>query len=75
VTRILVVKRPYLFMIEGADVAVPLTSVEAQRLIDAHTPLDSYQVDDQCLRIHDPQGYWVVIQPATRGGGPAFVKG
>jgi hypothetical protein len=73
-TRIYTVNRPYVLTFAATGQAYPLTSEDAQRLIEEYPAITAtrYRVVLQghnSARASDR----TTITPATRGGGPAFV--
>lgn len=74
--RISTVARPYLLTFRATGTTYPLTSEEAQRLLDEYPAVTAtrYRV---VLQGHNTgkASERTVLQPATRGGGPAFILG
>jgi hypothetical protein len=64
-----VIARPYVVSFPATGSRYPLTSDDAQRLIDGY-PVISATRNRVVLRSDDRQR--CVIYPATAGGGPAF---
>lgn len=68
------VARPFVLTFCATGTSYPLSSVEAQNLLDeypAHSAT-KYRVVLQGHNTPDPKQR-TVLQPATRGGGPAFL--
>lgn len=65
--------RPYLLTFRATGRAYPLTSDDAQRLLDEYPAVTAtrYCVILQGHNTPDPKQR-TMITPATRGGGPAF---
>lgn len=74
--RISVVQRPYILTFHATGTSYPLTSEEAQRLIDEY-PAGIATRNRVVLPGHNlpwsRAGERCTIRPATIGGGPAFV--
>jgi len=72
--RISTVPRPYILTFHATQTTYPLTSEEAQRLLDEYPAVTatSQRVVLPGHNTPDPQQR-VTLQPATRGGGPAFI--
>lgn len=72
--KITAVKRPFILTFRSSGQSYPLTADEAQRLLDAYPP---FKATSQRVELHghnsDKAYDRTVLQPATRGGGPAFV--
>lgn len=65
-----VMERPYTLVFPATGSAYPLSSEEAQRLIDAYPVLSGSNSQRVFLRADD--GQVCQLHPATLGGGPAF---
>lgn len=74
ITSIQTVDRPYTLTFHASGHTYPLTSVEAQRLLDAYPAVQAseYRVILQGHNTPD-RAQRSTIRPATLGGGPAFV--
>jgi hypothetical protein len=72
--KITTVDRPYLLTFHATGQSYPLTSAEAQRLLDEY-PAISATRNRVVLPGHNTgrAAERCIVQPATRGGGPAFV--
>jgi hypothetical protein len=73
-SKVMVVARPYLLTFLATNTTYPLTSDEAQRLLDEY-PIVLATRNRVVLQGHntsDPKQR-CLIEPATRGGGSAFV--
>lgn len=68
--RIETVARPYLLTFRASGHTYPLTSEDAQRLIDAYPAVSA---TSQRVVLRGDDGTRSEIRPATRGGGIAFV--
>lgn len=72
--KITAVSRPFLLTFLATRQTYPLTSEEAQRLLDEYPAVSAtkYRV---VLQGHNTASASerTVLQPATRGGGPAFI--
>lgn len=68
------VDRPFLLTFHASGHTYPLTSTEAQRLLDEYPAVRAtkYRVVLTGHNTSDPQQR-CTITPATRGGGPAFI--
>lgn len=67
--KIIALARPLILTFTATGAAYPLSSEEAQRLIDAYPALEATP-NGVVLRADD--GHACTITPATLGGGPAF---
>jgi hypothetical protein len=72
--KIYTVQRPYTLTFLATGTAYPLTSDEAQRLLDEYPAVRASRnrVVLQGHNTADPQQR-TVLTPATHGGGPAFI--
>lgn len=72
--KISVVERPYTLTFHSSGHVYPLTSEEAQRLLDEY-PAHKANSQRVVLVGHNSDKAYdrTTILPATRGGGPAFV--
>lgn len=72
--KITTVQRPYTLTFLYSGSVYPLTSEEAQRLLDAYPAHSAtkYKVVLVGHNTPDPKQR-TVLRPATRGGGPAFL--
>jgi hypothetical protein len=72
--RIDVTDRPYVFTLQGTGQTYLATAEQAQRALDGYRVLSygSDRVTVQAGYLDRPEDR-VTLQPATRGGGPAFV--
>jgi hypothetical protein len=75
-TKITAVQRPFILTFRATGTSYPLTSAEAQNLLDEypavsatrnHVVLPGHNTPDAKQRVD--------LRPATRGGGPAFIVG
>ena len=73
-TKITVVDRPYILTFHGSGQSYPLTSDEAQRLIDAYPSVTATR-NRVVLMGHNTShaSGRTTIRPATYGGGHAFI--
>ena len=65
-----VVPRPYLLHFPATGTSYPISSEEAQRLIDSYPVMSGSNSERLFLRGDD--GHISQLYPATLGGGPAF---
>ena len=72
-TRITATERPYVLTFHATGRSYPLTSDDAQRLLDEY-PAVSVAANRVVLPGHNTsdRAQRCTLQPATRGGGPAF---
>ena len=73
-TKIVATDRPYILTFHASGHSYPLTSEEAQRLIDAY-PVRTATRNRVVLHGHNSSHAYnrTTIRPATLGGGPAFI--
>jgi len=64
------VARPYLVTFARSGQTFPLTSDEAQRIVDGATAV---HVAAHRVVLRDADGHRMTLRPATLGGGPAFL--
>lgn len=72
--KITAIERPFLLTFLATNTTYPLTSAEAQRLLDEH-PAVTATKNRVVMHGHNTSkaSERVVLKPATLGGGPAFV--
>lgn len=72
--KITACQRPFLLTFLATGTTYPLTTEETQRILDEYPAVKAtkYRVILQGHNTSDPRQR-TVIQPATRGGGPAFI--
>jgi hypothetical protein len=72
--KIQTVARPYTLTFRSSGHSYPLTSEDAQRLLDEYPAIKatSQRVVLMGHNTGDPRQR-TILQPATRGGGPAFI--
>lgn len=72
--KITAVQRPFILTFLATGTSYPLTSEEAQRLLDGYPAHSAtkYKVVLQGHNTPDPKQR-TVLRPAARGGGPAFL--
>ena len=71
IKKVETVARPYLLTFVQTGQSYPCTSADAQRILDTETVVTA-SPRRVVLLAADPR-YRVVLDPATLGGGPAFV--
>ena len=73
-TKITATARPYVLTFHATGASYPVTSEEAQRLLDEQPTVSAtaYKVVFPGHNTSD-RHQRVSLQPATRGGGPAFI--
>lgn len=72
--KISVVQRPYLLTFHSSGHTYPLTSEEAQRLLDEYPAVRATRNRVVLMGHNSSKAYArTTIRPATLGGGPAFI--
>jgi hypothetical protein len=71
-TTIQAVQRPYLLTFHVSAFTYPVSSEEAQRLLDSYPAITATR-SRVVLRGDGENNKGCTLRPATRGGGPAFI--